>query len=307
MTMKLKADRVDPPLAPGSPEWCRAATASKTAAILRLSPWTSRFACYYTMAGLLPRDSQTANQSRGHWLEPAVANWLADELGLHFRDGGCWRNREYPWMVATPDRLAFKHRRARQPLAVVEIKTSGDYDDWGPDGSDSIPSYYRAQVVFQMGTLGLPVGYVGALLPRLNFRAYTIHFDEDEFEFIRQEVSDFIDSLPGGVNECPPDIDSDDSTYEAARKLHKDVEDRDVTISPELAMRFIDGIRTAKVSESVGQAVKAEMQMAMGEARRAVLPREGLEPIVIATRQSKGGGTPYVAAPRKLPDLAVLL
>src|SRR3954471_19969600 len=223
----VQADLVDPPLVPGSPEWRREVTASKVAAILGLSPWKSRFAMYYDMAGLLPPEDMTVNQARGHYLEHAIGQWFADQYGVHLRPGKCWRSREHPWMVVTPDRLIYPHRYSRTPQAPLEIKTSGDYDNWCPDGSDEIPPYYRCQLVMQMDALGLPIGHLAVLLPRLAFRAYTIHFDHEEAAWMRKEVLDFVATLPGGPNEQVPDIDSDDSTYSALRRLHPLVEDRE--------------------------------------------------------------------------------
>lgn len=303
----LQADLVDPPLIPGSPEWHREITASKVSAILGLSPWKSRFAQYYDMAGLLPPVDMTTNQARGHWLEDAIARWFADQHGVHLRPGKCWRSREHPWMVVTPDRLIFPHRYGRQPQAVLEIKTSGSNEEWGPDGSDEIPPHYRVQIMLQLDCLGLPVGYCAVLLSRLQFRSYTIRHDPDEAAWIRQEVLKFRDTLPGGPNEQVPDIDEDDSTYQALRAMHPNMEDRDVPISPELARRFIETKQHQLQSKAAWTGMQSEMAQVMGSAKRAVLIREGQDPLVIATRKRSGSGDPYVAAPQTLPPWEALL
>jgi hypothetical protein len=67
-------------LVPGSPEWCAEMTASKVAAVLGLSPWDSPYSLWYQMAGQVDRGIETVNQTRGHYLEPAVAAWVADRV-----------------------------------------------------------------------------------------------------------------------------------------------------------------------------------------------------------------------------------
>lgn len=304
----LTAELVDPPLVPGSPEWRKEITASKVSAILGLSPWQSRFSMYYDLAGMLPHDDMTPNQARGHYLEEAVCQWFADQYSVYLRPGRCWRSVVHPWMVASPDRLAYPNRYARRAHAVVEAKTAGDYGDWGGDGGDDIPPHYRAQVVWQLDTLGLKVGHVAVLLPRLSFRAYTINHDQDEADWMRQEVLTFLDTLPGGPNEQVPDIDTDDSTYKALRQLNPAMEeDVEVPVTLELAQRFIGTYQQEKDSKEALVGVKSEMAQIMGTAKKAVLLREGRDPLVIATRQQKGGGLPYVAAPRTLPTWEDLL
>src|SRR5215213_7291573 len=92
-------------LEPGSSEWLRELTASKVAAVLGLSPWDSPFSLWYAMATGVDLQRPTAAMERGHYLEPAICAWLADRFELATRPGGCWRNHERPWQVASPDRL----------------------------------------------------------------------------------------------------------------------------------------------------------------------------------------------------------
>lgn len=302
--MTVRAARRIPDLQPGTEEWMKLMTASKVSAVLGLSPWESRFTLWHRMAGYLPRDEGSVRTERGHYLEEAVARWFGDQyVDMRIGKTGSWVNKARTWQSATPDRLLFQARKA---VAALECKTSGDYEEWGPDGSDEVPPHYRAQVVWQLDTLGLPAGYLAVLLPRLAFRAYRINLDQGEAEWIRQEVLDFLATLPGGTNECVPDIDQTDSTYEAIRRLHPDIEDRQVEVDPDLARRFLAAIRDAKDTKAAAVAAKNEMAMAMGNAHQAVVPRGGDKPLIVANRQAKGEGTPYVAAPRNPPDPALI-
>lgn len=296
--MTVRAARRIPDLEPGSDQWLRLMTASKVSAVLGLSPWESRFTLWHRMAGYLPKEEGNERTERGHYLEDAVARWFGDQrTDLRVGRTGSWVNKARPWQSATPDRLLFSGRKAH---GVLECKTSGSSDEYGPDGSDEIPPNYRVQIIWQCDTLGLPIGYLAVLLPRLVFRAYFVQPEPGEAEWIRDEVRAFLDTLPGGPNECVPDIDSTDSTYEAVRRLHVDIEDREVEVDPQLARRFLTTVQDAKDAAAAAQLVKTEMTVAMGNARRAVIPREGLSPLVVASRQAKGDNPPYVVAAKNV-------
>jgi putative phage-type endonuclease len=294
--MTVRAARRIPDLEPGTPEWLQLMTASKVAAVLGLSPWESRFSLYYRMAGQLDASPQTKATERGHYLEDAVAGWLADQYPhLRFGRTGSWVNKTRPWQCATPDRIVRDGRRA---VAVAEVKTAADWEEWGPDGSDEIPPYYRAQVVWQLDTLGLPVGYVAVLLPRLQLRAYTVRYDQGEAEWIRGEVAAFLDSLPGGPAEQAPDIDEHDQTYVALRQLHPDISEEEMDVPLELARPYCDAVTALRAAEAEHQLRRSELAAHMGDAKKAVVHGR-----TIATRQSVRGGTPFVKAATRLPDL----
>lgn len=298
--MTVRAARRIPDLKPGDREWMSRMTASKVAAVVGLSPWQSRFSLWHEMAGLIEHESGNTFTERGLYLEDAVCRWWGDQfVDLRVGKTGSWVNKARPWQSATPDRLIWSGRRV---VGILEAKTSAKPEDWGPDGSDEIPPYYRAQLVWQMDCLGLPVAHLAALLSRLNFRAYVVHHDREEAEWLRGEAFAFLDSLPTGNNPQPPPIDSHEATYEAVRKLHPKINGEDAVIDLELARRFTEGIDLARVAKATEQAVKSEMADAMGDTRRAVV-KVGEKEIVVATRQAKGNGVPYVSAPKKLPTL----
>lgn len=299
--MTVRAARRIPDLEPGSPEWLRLMTASKVAAVLGLSPWESRFSLWHRMAGYLEAKPETARTQRGHYLEDAVAVWLADQYPmLRFSRTGSWVNKARPWQSATPDRVVRDGRRA---VGVAEIKTAADWEEWGPDGSDEIPPHYRAQVVWQLDTLGLPAGYVGVLLPRLQLRAYTIRYDAGEADWIRGQVQAFLDSLPGGPAEEPPDIDEHDETWQAIRQLHPEISEEEIEVPLELAGLYCAAVSGLRAAENEHQLRRSELAQHMGDAKKAVV-RVGDLVHTIAGRQSQRGGTPFVKAATKLPDLS---
>ncbi|MBO0875326.1 MAG: hypothetical protein J2P19_18235 [Pseudonocardia sp.] len=69
------------------------------------------------------------------------------------------------------------------PDALLEIKHSASYDGWGDEGTDEIPVYYRAQVLWQMDAFGLDTAYVACLfLASHTIREYVLTMDEDARE-----------------------------------------------------------------------------------------------------------------------------
>ncbi len=294
--MTVRAARRVPDMDPGSPAWLQVMTASKVAAVLGLSPWESRFSLYFRMAGQLEAKPETAATRRGHYLEDAVATWLADQYPhLRFGRTGTWVSKARPWQCATPDRIARDGRRA---VAVAEVKTAADSDEWGPDGSDEIPPMYRAQVVWQMDCLGLPAAYVAVLLPRLQMRGYVVHYDQGEAGFIRGQVREFLDTLPGGPAERVPDIDEHDQTWEAVRQLHPEITDEEIQVPLELAGPYCRAVTALRAAENEHQLRRSQLAQHMQTAKKAVIDGR-----TIATRQSARGGTPFVKAATKLPDL----
>jgi putative phage-type endonuclease len=276
-------------LVPGSAEWLREMTASKVAAVLGLSPWESPFSLWYRMKGALAPEVQNAAMERGHYLEDAVARWVQDQHVLTLRAGGCWRNRSRPWQVSSPDRLAITPRGTPYEVrGVVEVKTAADWEKWGPDGTDEVPPYYRAQAVWQCDTLEVDTAYMGVLLPRLELRSYVLHPAEGEAEFIRERVRDFLDSLAADV---PPDVDGHSETYSTLRALHPGIDGTEVDLDPDLAQRYARAVLTLRAAEDEHTYARSLVAAAMGDAQKGML--DGRK---VAGRQPGPKGSPYVKA-----------
>ncbi|SFK91666.1 putative phage-type endonuclease [Streptosporangium canum] len=282
----------------GSPEW-RAARAtrlsgSRMAAVLGLSPWESPYSTWCEMADLVQPDEQTKEQSRGHYLEPAVAAWFADQHPeLMVAEAGTYVHANRPQHLANPDRL-LATPGSSTAAALLEIKTDADGSGWGKPGTDQIPVYYRTQVQWYLDVLGLERAYIAVLTGRLNFAEYVVDYDPADAAHMRGVADEFLDSL---LWREMPDLDAHTATYETVRKLHPDIDGDDVDIDPGLAAEFIAATADAKGAEARATKARTALAAAMGTAKRA---RCGT--YTIATRQAKGGGTPYLVAGRKLPD-----
>jgi putative phage-type endonuclease len=286
-----------PILTPGSDEWRRSMSASKVAAVVGLSPFMSRFALWHEMAGNVARDVESTAMSRGHLLEPAVADWFAAQHpDWKIIPTGTWTHAETPWATATPDRLVLVPGEGARTL---EIKTATYSDDWGAAGSDQIPPGYRCQVVWSMFVTGATVGHVAVLLPFLEFREYVIEYDHDEAIFLFESAAQFLDDLAQGN---APDLDGSDSTYQTVRELHPDIDDIEVEIADELAVHLAYTKAAAEEAATAHTQAKSWVLDAMGTARKATC--NGLP---IATRSAKNGGTPYLSLSRSLPTPAQIL
>jgi putative phage-type endonuclease len=180
-----------------------------------LSTYESPFSLWHRMAGLIPPDDDNDQKRRGHYLEPAIRAWFADQHpNWHVFTTGTWVHDERPWQAASPDALVYTEASAddgaTQELRVAEFKSAHEDDDWGEPGSDDIPVGYRCQVMWQMDVLGVEVCHVVALTRHLEFVEYVVHYDEAEAELLREAGSDFMTSL---AKDEPPDIDAHGETY----------------------------------------------------------------------------------------------
>jgi putative phage-type endonuclease len=301
----------------GSPEWHAARAhrlgGSSIAAVLGLSPWQSPFSLWCQMAGLVEPEAQTTEQARGHYLEPAVAAWFADQHPeWDVFETGTWVNRDHRHQLANPDRLIRYYRpEGGWPVgwydievsALLEIKTDADGSDWGQPGTNEIPLYYRTQVQWYLDTLGLQRAHIAVLTGRLEFREYVVDYDPADAAFMRAAAVEFLDSLLWGEM---PDLDAHPATYESVRRLHPQIAAKndpgaDADVDDGLAVEFLDALAEADSAADRAQLARTRLLDAMGTSRRARWRGHTL-----ATRQAKQGGTPYLVAGRSLPDLATL-
>jgi len=285
---------VDAPM-PGTPEWLRLMSASKIAAVVGLSPYESRFSLWFRMSGLLDPEPDNDTFRRGHYLEPAIAEWFADKHPeLTVEPGQTWALDADDRITATPDRLLFDISDV--PCAVLECKSASDMDGWGPAGSDEIPVGYRAQVQYQMHVVGVKVAYVAVLLPFLSFREYRIDYNEAEAAQLIKAGQEFMDSLAGQPAEQRPDLDAHTATYETLRELHPDIDPDDVELPETVARDFCDSRYALDAAQAAERLARAKVLDALGNAKRAMYLGS-----TIATRQPNGDRAPKLVAGRNLP------
>lgn len=285
------------PLIPGSEPWLRNMSASKVPAVLGLSRWDSPFSLWHRMAGTYQPKEQTAAQSRGHYLEPAIAAWWADQWPTAvLTPGACWQHSELDWYTASPDRLIYHDDGAEHPMGILEVKSAADADEWGKPGTDEIPVGYRAQVVAQMDIVGVDIARVAVLLPFLEFREYVVDYNPAEANYIRSRCELFMRSIREGK---PPALDAHGETYKTVRALQPDVDGSDIDVPADLAHAFTDSYGDLTAATEAHQAAKSLLLDHMGSAKRALWNGQP-----IAERRTRGDGLPYIQAHRSLRSLA---
>lgn len=277
-------------MSPGSPEWLRVVTASKVAAILGLSPWDSPRSMWHRMHGDLPAEPQTADQSRGHYLEPAILAWWRDQHDVGHDEG-----REYSvqptyrlggWAAASPDMVACIDV---DDTVLVEAKSAATADDWGDPGTDEIPLYYAVQAMFQMHVSGIHRAYMPVLFgkPRLGFAEYVIDYDPAMGAALEARCRAFYGSLAADE---PPELDNTTATYDAIRKIHPEIDAQaEVEIGSDLAAEFVTALREADAWEATARHARSRVIEAMGRAQYAVHQGERL-----ARRQRNKSGVSFV-------------
>lgn len=278
-----------PLLTPGSPEWMAVMTASKVASVVRLSPYESRAALWLRMHGDAPQVEQSDEMSRGHLLEPAVAAWWAGQHpDCEVVTTGTWVNPDARWQAASPDRLA---RQADGTTVLVECKSAADDAEWGR-GLDEVPIGYRCQAQWQMHVTGARWCWIAVILPRLEFREYLVEYAPAEADALVAASRAFLDDLAAGRR---PELDGDQSTYDAIRAAHPDIDrDLDVDLDPELAGHYLTTHLAEKAAVTRHRAAKTAVLDVMGQARRALDPGGN----TVATRQPNGTHPPkLIAAP----------
>jgi putative phage-type endonuclease len=275
-------------MAPGGDGWLRLMTASKVAAVLGLSPWESPFSLYHRMAGTAPAKEATPETERGHYLEPAIVKWWSDQHPEFHVEASrdLFYAKDNPRHAASPDALIYDTGHIF--TGVLEVKTAARADEWGTPGTDEIPPYYRAQVLWQAYVLDVPRVHVAVLTGFLEFREYVVERDEDDLALIHEAVAAFLASLDEGR---APDIDSSSATYEVVRALHPQIDGSDKELDGEYVYAWLDArdqLATAKTTE---RHLNSLLLNAMGDAKRGLV---GGEPVV--RRTARMGGTPYLAA-----------
>jgi putative phage-type endonuclease len=280
--------------------------ASELAAVLGVSPYQSPFGLWWAKreGWDLP---QTENMHIGKALEPVIADLFAEKVDLHVvrPDAGLYQHPHRPWMLATPDYLAYEvatdeelaHRTGGR-LMPVECKSDEGGRGWGKTGTPDVPDHHRVQLLAQCEVLDAPMGY----LVRLAGKRLTIHpvpYDDHVRRvmagwFVIAEA--FMQSLAAGI---PPPVDEHPTTEAALARLFDDVdEDAATTLPWDLVEEYqttYDALASAKAAHRQAQ---NRVRSALQHAKTGLTP-DG-QPFVTRARYTRTG---YTVAPCEVDAL----
>jgi len=260
---------------PDNPAWHKlrrdGVTASEIAAVLGISPWDSPFSLYWQKVNGWATDDNDL-MSTGRRVEPVVADWWAETVGgdvMYARPAGLYAHPERSWQLATPDRLVWQFIRpgVGRLISVLECKWTGSWDGWGDAGTDDIPVYYRAQVLWQIDVLGVNEGHLAVLGPG-GFRAYgPIRRDEQDLTVMREAARRFLDRLAASD---APDVDEHSATLATLKRLHPDLVDAEAEISPATAAGYRRARALKSAAERLCARFEARLRAEMGANRVAM-------------------------------------
>jgi putative phage-type endonuclease len=284
----------DPPVE--SPKWNRLRSkgigGSEIAAVVGLSPWTSAFTLWHRKAGKLGPQQPSESMNWGKRLEPVVCDAFAERHpDVHIRTAGLFHHQTRRWQLASCDRL-IATEEACQAHAVLEVKTADAHDafEWGDDGTDEIPPYYRCQALWYLDTLGLPLSHIAVLIGGNDYREFVIEYAKGEAEWLREEGRKFWQTV---LDDQPPPLDGSDSTYQAVREMHPDIEPIEEAIDPMTFEMWTQNAAQAKACTERANLARNLVAEQMGTARYGTVLGER-----VVIRQSTKGGTPY---PKLIP------
>ncbi len=272
----------------GSEEWAKLReepgiiTGSTIGSIIGVNEWESAVTRYYKAIGAIPNEIpvSTAMELGTHFEQPILDFFAKTKPKWQILKTGTWASVYEPWARANPDALFVDETGE---LGLIEVKFSGRY--WG----GVVPASYRAQILWYLGVLGLRKAVLVGLIDS-RFETYEIEFDPFEFEAMRIRAIEFRSFIDA---QTPPEWDGAANTYETAKALHPEIEDREEEIAELLGIELqntandLDKL-TTKLNE-----LKSRTLDQMGSAKTAFITVDS-ERYVVATRSSRNGGTPYL-------------
>jgi len=287
----------------GSPEWHQARAGalggSEVAAACNLSTFESAFSLWHRKAGMTGPIEDNNELYWGRRLEPLLREEFARRHPEYIveSDLGMWRSGEHPYMLASPDALLYRHSGLPEKRSVPEIwegKTARIRDNWGPDGSDDVPVYYRAQGLWNCMVWGAPRVHYGVLFAGSEYAEFTVEYDEMEGAILRERGRLFVQSLLDGVR---PEIDGHERTYETVRELAPGIEDYDIELPGDIALPYLEAVKAYKEAKAAHRMHTARVADAIGDGRRGCWIGDP-----IARRQRKGNADPhlvFISEPRE--------
>lgn len=244
--------------------------ASDVAALVGLSPWTSRWALWADKVGLVPDDVDVESEVMefGRRFEPVAGPWFADlNPGLYVAGEQKWcTHPDLPWARCTVDGLVFDEAGPADPdvsdaLGTFEVKV--DFRHGEKTWLEEIPPHYQCQAQWQMFVARVDRTWFGVLHPFGRFRVYELARDPADIALLVETAERFWHNhvLTG----IPPDVDGSDATTTALAAAWPDPAGT-VELDPAL-------VAQARAARDVLDAAKAADDEARNRLRAALADR----------------------------------
>lgn len=234
---------------------------SEVATLLGVNPYDTPYQLWLRKRGEAEPTEENFLMKAGHYIEPAVAQFFADETGARIQKNSATdfivRDLERPFMQVSPDR----YYRDADGLHILECKTTQRQVS-----EDDIPRYWYIQLQYQMGVNRVDSGALAWLISGRSFGYMEIRFDAELFDFIRDRVSEFWErNVVGGEEPACTSAADVESKYTTA--------EGDMTATDDL-VADIDALRERKgeISRLKAEAdeIEGRIKLRMGGNERIV-------------------------------------
>ena len=245
---------------------------SDAPALLGVCPWQTALDVYHTKVDTsVPVDRMSNAMEWGHRLEPVVAGKAIDSHGWTLGKPGLLRHSDYPFLLATPDRV-------NQFGEVVEIKTTGSRDGWGEPETDEIPMNVWVQVQHQLAVASsiderVELAWVCVLIGGSDYRRYRVPRNPVYLETALPAYRDFWQAVE---SRTPPPPQWDHSNVVGSLKSLRPEDGKDAVELGDKAITLAD-LYASLGAEASGirderEAIQAKLIELLGTASVGLLP-----------------------------------
>jgi putative phage-type endonuclease len=270
----------------GSPEWhmvrSQGVGGSEIGTILGLNPWESAYTLFHKKLGLI-EDLVENNWSIrfGKAFEAPILGLFAEEhKELEVFNTGTFVNNDKEWMHANPDAIA-QYKESKE-LVIVEVKTARS--SWA-----ELPPHYEAQVMWYMHVTGIRKAIVVGV-NGMTYQEYVVEYDEFMGNLYEERALAFWNTLQAQV---APDWDGSKSTFETVRELHPEIADDYVDLHT-FGHKLKEAQHKHEQTEYELNLIKSQVLSAMDKARYGYVLSNSGERVIVAQRQARSGGKPFL-------------
>lgn len=200
----------------------------------------------------------------GNLMEPVIAELYRRRTGLTVSDHPTIFHKERSWQAANLDRVAGAAATTRR---IVELKNAVMARDWGPAGSNVVPSHYYIQGQHQMvvaassgEAIDGDVLDIAVLIGGHDFRIFEIQHSKKITDRVSDLESEFWDRV---MRRDPPEPDfTHRHTLDLMKIVHTDVDEKAKKVLGDAEASMIDMIKRCNdMNKMKSQAEKAVKEL----------------------------------------------